>query len=157
MGIEKRRIYVEWNKKNAPKKCITRIEQYINQGINNLEVIAPKKTKTYPNVCVPVAAIFEWYESKGVKFNYIFRGDNNYVKHTCLHEPLVAEKLLNSSEMKFALDKVWKYSTPEGVNALVTAIVNAVRESDVLEEGNLIGAEWCINEIMDNQFYFGIK
>lgn len=46
--------------------------------------------------------------------------------------------------------KVWKYSTSEGVNALVTGIINAIRETDILEFGNLTSTEWCINEIMDN-------
>lgn len=145
-----KRVYIDWDKTNAPRKCINRLEKCIQEKIYDIDIVAPKDTKTYPNICVPLAGIFEWYKSRGINFNYIFIGDNNYVRHTSMNMPLVVEELLDSSEIKFSLDKVWKYSTSEGVNALVSGIINAIRETDVLESGNLTSTEWCINEVMDN-------
>ncbi len=147
---KEKRIYIDWDKSNAPKKCINRLERCIQEGIYNVEIRAPRDSKTYPNVCVPLAGIFEWSTKKGLNFKYCFGGESNYVRHTVLNKPLVVEGLLNSSELRFPLDKVWKYSTSEGVNALVTSFINAIRESDVLEVGTLVSTEWCINEVMDN-------
>lgn len=147
---ERKRIFIDWDKVNAPQKCINRLEKCIQLGIYNVVIVAPKKVKTYPNICVPLAGIFEWYRSRGIQFEFKFPGESNYVRHTLLNNPLKVENCLNNADVKFALDKVWKYNTSEGVDALVTGIVNAIRESDVLEAGNLTSVEWCINEVMDN-------
>lgn len=50
---------------------------------------------------------------------------------------LILTLCFKRKQLKFPLDKVWKYSTPEGVNTLVTAIIHILRESDVLEPGVL--------------------
>ena len=144
-----KKVYVEWGNAEAYKKVIRKIENNIKNSNFNINIMAPSDMKTYPNVCVPLAATFDWYREKGVVYNFKFPG-KNYVKHTLFYKPLIVEEHLNSAEVKFALDKVWKYSSPEGVDALVTGIVNAIREADVLEAGNLTSVEWCLNEVMDN-------
>lgn len=148
--MNSKRLLVDWDRSRTIGRCINVLEEYVRQGINKVEVVAPYNAKTYPNVCVPLAAIFEWYKRKGIDFKFRYSGDNNYIRHTLVGKPLVAEEMLDKADLKFPLDKVWKYSTPEGINALVTAYINAIRESAILEEGNLIGAEWCLNEVMDN-------
>lgn len=148
--MQNKRMYVEWEHVKAPRKCISRLDKYIKENIKTVNILAPSDVTTYPNVCVPLAGIFEWYAQKGIQFNYLFPGENNYVRHTSFNRPLIVEELLDKPDLKFSLDKVWKYKTPEGVNALVTALVNSIRESDVLESGTLISIEWCLNEVMDN-------
>lgn len=146
----RKRIFLHWSSESSPQYCIGRLNELVEKGICDFEIVAPEKTKVYPNICAPLAGIFDWYSGKKINFNFIFLGENNYVRHTCINRPYIVEELLESPELKFPLDKVWKYSTPEGVNALVTAIINILRESDVLEPGVLNSTEWCINEVMDN-------
>ena len=146
----RKRIFLHWNRESAPQACIERLESLMQEGIFEVEIFAPERVTVYSDICAPLAGIFEWYAKKKIRFKFTFPGENNYVRHTSIQKPYVVEELLDSSELKFPLDKVWKYSTPEGVNALVTSIINALRESAVLEPGVLSSTEWCINEVMDN-------
>ena len=148
--MEKKRLYLYWEKSSTPIYCINQIEYAIGRGITTIEIVAPKGIKTYPNVCVPLAGILEWYENRGMNINFFFAGKNNYVQHTAINKPYVVEEEMKNINIRYPLDKVWKYSTPEGVNALVTAIISALRESAVLETGVLTSTEWCLNEVMDN-------
>ncbi len=89
------------------------VSKFENAGEKEFSNVAPSKTKTYPNVCVPLAALMEWYKERGIVFKYSFPG-TNYVKHTCVNAPLKVEDMLNTADIVYPLDKVWKYNSTEG-------------------------------------------
>jgi len=108
-------------------------------------------SRTYPNICVPIAATIDYYKNSGIDFKFIHDQErNSYLQHTMFYEPCVVEDLIGVSEINYPLDKVWRFGTAEGVNALVNAFIKTVRESDELGPGVLNSIEWCINETMDN-------
>lgn len=157
MKEELEKIDVYWNSPSAAHnldKTVSRLSKY---GEKVFEIFAPTNVQTYPNVCVPLAALMDWYKTKGHEFRCQFLGTNNYIEHTCLNRPLQVESLMNTTEMMFPLDKVWKYNSAEGENALVTAIVNAVRESIEVGKGVISSIEWCLNEVMDNVLQHSIS
>lgn len=145
-----KKIYIYWSSPSAAHELDKTVSKLSKYGEKNFTIVAPKHIRTYPNVCVPLAALMDWYKSKGYEFSCQFLGMNNYVEHTCINEPLQVEDLMNSPELLFPLDKVWKYNSAEGENSLVTAIVNAVRENIEVEKGVIRSIEWCLNEVMDN-------
>lgn len=121
------------------------------KGYNDFRIILSTNQRTYPNICAPIAGIINYYEEKGFNFDFYYESSYyDYLKHTLFDKPLEAEKNTNSIEMAYPLDKVWKYETSQGVNALVTAYITSVRQTAVLGEGVIKGLEWCINESMDN-------
>lgn len=123
----------------------------INKGYYDFKIIIQENSKTYPNICVPIAGTINFYREKGLSFEISHEATyQDYLRHTTFDSPLIVEENLNGLELLYPLDKVWCYSTSEGVNSLVTAYINTVRQSDVIEPGVLAGIEWCINETMDN-------
>lgn len=144
------KIYVYWDSQGAAHNLDSVVSRFSKKGEKEFNIVATKKVKTYPNVCVPLAALMEWYKEEGLVFKCFFPGENNYVKHTRLDKPLQVENMMTSSELAFPLDKVWKYCSAEGENALVTSFVNAIRECVEVEKGVISSLEWCINEVMDN-------
>lgn len=50
-------VYIDWDKINAPRKCINRLEKCIQEKIYSIDIVVPKDTKTHPNICVPLAGI----------------------------------------------------------------------------------------------------
>lgn len=145
-----KKIYVYWNSPSAAHMLDQVVSRFVQKGEKEFLIVAPSHIKTYSNVCVPLAALMDWYKEKGVMFQCYFPGSNNYVKHTCLSDPLQIEDMMTSAELRFPLDKVWKYHTAEGENELVTAFVNAIRECIEVEKGVMGSIEWCLNEVMDN-------
>lgn len=152
-----KKIYIYWSSPSAGHELDKIVSKLSKSGETIFTIVAPNNIRTYPNVCVPLAALMDWYKSKGLEFRCQFLGINNYVEHTCLTEPLQAENMMNSAELLFPLDKVWKYNSAEGENALVTAVVNAIRENIEVEKGVINSIEWCLNEVMDNVLQHSIS
>lgn len=116
-------------------------------GHKNL-TITVRESRTYSNVCAPIAGVIQYYREQGIKINLeCYR--NSYVRHTRIWNPLSIEQCVES-EKYYPLDKVWTFSTSEGVNDLVSAYILALRKSDIVESGVIESVEWCLNEVMDN-------
>lgn len=152
-----KKIYVYWSSRSAAHNLDYIVSSLAKFGEKTFEIVAPDHVRTYPNVCVPLAALMDWYKSKGYEFICRFLGTSNYVEHTSLNEPLQVENMMGATDLLFPLDKVWKYSSAEGENAIVTAIVNAVRENIEVERGIISSIEWCLNEVMDNVLQHSIS
>ena len=122
-----------------------------NKGYSNFRINLTKAERTYPNICVPIAGAIDFYRTRRVNFDFVVEEKkNSYLQHTSFHTPLIVEDLIGKRELSSPLDKVWRFSTSEGVCKLVDAYVSAIRESDEVAKGVLDSLEWCINETMDN-------
>lgn len=153
--MEKINIY--WNSPNAAHILDNIVSMHSQRGEKNFKIVAPSQALTYPNVCVPLAALMDWYKLQECNFECDFLGMKNYVQHTCLHNPLQVENRMDSSDLLYPLDKVWKYNSDRGEASLVTAIVTSIRENIEVEKGVISSIEWCINEVMDNVLQHSIS
>jgi hypothetical protein len=102
---------------------------------------------TFPNVCVPIAGLLDVYRDDGVEFSKTRVPE--FLENTRLFNPAIVidSQLLLSQR---PLNTVWRYSTPEEVNTLVTTYLREVSRIVVCEVGVIQGLEWCLNEVMDN-------
>lgn len=98
------------------------------------------------NVCAPIAGIIDFHRRSGVKIQ-VNCPRNSYAKHVKIYNPIVIEEIVSD----FApFDKVYSFSSEEGVQKIVSMYSNALRQGDELENGVIQGLEWCMNESIDN-------
>lgn len=143
-------ISLSLDRHTAVKALNDQILAGIRQGYNAFN-ISVKKTATYSNVCAPVAGILDYYKRQGCIFTlYYEESPYIYASHTQIDAPKVAEDFINTVELNYPFDKVWIYSSTEGVNALVNSYIKALRQQAVLEDGVIRSLDWCLNESMDN-------
>lgn len=117
------------------------------QGYTDL-IVTIRPSRTYSNVCTPIAGVIEHYRSRGLKIQVRFP-KRDYVQHTKFWNPVKIESC-NEAEKFFPFDKVWTFETSEGVNILVSSFLLELRKSDIIKEGVIQSIEWCLNEVMDN-------
>lgn len=143
-------INPEFSRIQTPKFVNDMILCNINRGFSEFNILVPVDAKTYPNIAVPVAGIIDYYRNQGNEFHFIYSDQKDYIHHIRLENPFSAEEFIDKLEMNYPFDKVWKFETSEGVNALVTSCIGFIRESDEMGKDMLSGIEWCLNETMDN-------
>lgn len=119
------------------------------KGFTDFELVV-KNEKTYSNVCAPVAGVLDYYREQNYEFNVIYENKESYVELTHFESPLIVESILLQGAIISPFNKVWKFTSPDGINALVSAFVLAIRQADIIEEGVISSLEWCLNETMDN-------
>ena len=146
-------------RKNIPEFVLlldktSRVQQFNDWLLSNKKhgekmfKVKVKPSRTYSNVCAPIAGVIEHYRKLGLNIHVDYPKEE-YVRHTRFWSPIAIENCAES-EKYFPFDKVWTFETSEGVNSLVSAFVLELRKSDIIEEGVLTSIEWCMNETMDN-------
>ena len=123
------------------------ITSRIKMGEKRL-IIDIKPSRTYSNVCAPIAGVIEHYRDHGLQINVKYK-KGDYVRHTRFWSPLAIEDCVES-EKYYPFDKVWTFSTSKGVCDLVSAYILELRKSDIIKNGVIESVEWCLNEVMDN-------
>lgn len=101
----------------------------------------------YPNVCVPLAGLLEYYQIDR-HYSFQYKEVPNFLSITNTLKPLVIED--NDQHRKSPLDIVWKFSNADEVFSLVNSYLDFVSKSARCQNGVIQGLEWCLNEIMDN-------
>lgn len=132
-------------------KCVSDFIRTMYNGISNEYndfYIHWEGTAVYPNACVPIAGIIEYYRQKGVEF-HIDIATSEYLNGCHFIQP----QYLSDSEM-LALhnpfDQVFRYDTSAQVAAFTQKCVDCISRQTVCESGILESLIWCINEVMDN-------
>lgn len=115
---------------------------------NQKLIINVKPSRTYSNVCAPIAGVLEYYRDQGLNIRVNFP-KHDYVRHTSFWNPVEIENCADADKF-YPFDKVWTFSTSAGVNELVSALILELRKSDAIESGVIETVEWCLNEVMDN-------
>lgn len=101
----------------------------------------------FPNVCVPLAGIIDFYKNLSIKF--IYENIPRYIESNNILEPLnVGENQIQLR--RSALDILWRFNSAEDIQLLVDIFVETVSQAVVCEVGVLEALTWCLNEIMDN-------
>lgn len=118
-----------------------------NRGYQEFVLDCGAVNAAYPNVCVPIAGLLDYYKRNEVDFTPNRAPD--FLLNTGLLAPLVvAESAVQLSQRP--LNTIWKYSSAEEVNTLVNVFLREVSRNAVCETGVIQGLEWCLNEVMDN-------
>lgn len=142
-------IYLYMDSPTAIKTLNDKIIFGIKKGFLDFTLIVKNK-KTYSNVCAPVAGVLDYYRKQNYEFDVVYENKESYVALTHFDSPLVVESVLLQGSITLPFNTVWKFTSPEGINALVSAFVLAIRQADIIEEGVVSSLEWCLNETMDN-------
>lgn len=98
------------------------------------------------NVCAPIAGIINYHRKNGVKI-HINCPKDSYANHVRIYNPIIIEDSVNELS---PFDKVYSFSSEEGVHKIVNMYSLALRQGDELENGVIQGLEWCMNESIDN-------
>lgn len=101
----------------------------------------------YPNACVPIAGILDYYRSERTTTFETLNVSDYLVRTKTLSPEIVGD---SPSHQKYPLNTVWKFSSADEVHSLVNAYLDAVVSAAECQNGVLQGLEWCLNEIMDN-------
>lgn len=126
----------------------------IKNGVQQIPILC-KSTQTYSNVCAPVSAVLEYYRNLGIHFDIQYTNEDKkaiFVLQSHFDCPLIVEDPDNKGDLQHPFNKVWKFSTEQGIYELASAFVLALRKADTVAEGIIQSVDWCINETMDNVF-----
>lgn len=102
----------------------------------------------YPNACVPIAGIIDYYAQTGVTFIYDI-DSSSYLSKCGFTSPFVLTREELQQE-KYPFDKIFLYEDSGQVADITQAYVDAISHQSLCEPGVLNGLTWCINEVMDN-------
>lgn len=103
--------------------------------------------RVFPNVCVPVAGIIDYYRTD-LDVAFEFENEPDFLSHTKMKSPLVYG--IDHETRTTPLNTVWKFATAEEIHMLVDGILEEVSRAAVCQTGVIQGLEWCLNEVMDN-------
>lgn len=98
------------------------------------------------NVCAPIAGIIDYHRGNGVLI-HVNCPRTSYANHVRIYNPIEIET--SASDIS-PFDKVYSFSSEEGVSKIVTMYSFALRQGDTLEAGVIKSLEWCMNESIDN-------
>ena len=118
------------------------------RGYKEVELTGNAKA-FFPNACVPISGIIQYYKRKGITFN--FKSNGNYLDKCRFIDPYFYRDEDNLELAYIApLDKIFRFDSSKQVASLSQAYVNAISSLDECETGVLDSISWCINEVMDN-------
>lgn len=124
----------------ALKDCLSR-------GWKSIEVEI-KATRVFPNACLPICGIIQYYHSQGIAFNF-----NIPKKHYLLTCGFIAPFYKEAEEIEkelFPFDKIFAFDSISQIGNLTQAYINSISHQIECNEGVITGLSWCINEVMDN-------
>lgn len=134
-------------------KCVSDFILHINlciqEGYQKI-FIECTASRIYPNACVPIAGIIQYYKRQGIEFSFELESDS-YLNKCLFSEPYSCSDEDNpNTAYAFPLDKVYKFNSSPQVGDLSQAYVNTLSSLCECESGVLDSINWCINEVMDN-------
>ncbi|OJU97047.1 hypothetical protein BGO18_02615 [Candidatus Saccharibacteria bacterium 47-87] len=106
-----------------------------------------KNETVYANIAVPLAAFCDNLRTNsGVVFR-LHETPNSFVDKRLI-EPISFGFNEHSNN---PLNKVWKFESPEDVFGIVTLLIDAIRERELITNKDaLVSLEWSLNEVVDN-------
>ncbi len=116
-------------------------------------IIVSEAERIFPNACVPIAGIIDYYKEKRVNFSFDIP-EKGYLNKCEFNSP----KEMSSIEIKSLanpFDILFRYSESSQVAALTQAYIDSLSHIVECEKGVVDGIIWCINEVMDNVLIHG--
>ncbi len=110
--------------------------------------------KVFPNACVPISGIIQYYKTaRKMEFHFEILPDN-YLYQCGFTEPIYEDKETLEKERN-PFGKIYRYNETGQVAALTQAYINAISRQVTCSEGVISSLIWCINEVMDNVLVHG--
>lgn len=138
-------ISIKLNRFTQAKYLNDCILHEISKGNNEITVNI-EESFSGSNVCAPIAGIIDYHRNNGILIT-VNCPKNSYANHVRIYNPIVIEDITSENS---PFDKVYSFSSEEGVSRIVTMYSFALRQNDVLENGVIQSLEWCMNESIDN-------
>lgn len=142
---DERKISIKLNRFGQAKYLNDCILHEINRG-NNKVTVNIVDSFSGSNVCAPISGIIDYHRQNGVKI-HVNCPPSSYANHVRVYSPIIVED--NYPDIS-PFDKVFTFSTDEGVARIVSMYSLALRQGDELENGVIQSLEWCMNESIDN-------
>lgn len=105
--------------------------------------------RVYPNGCVPMAAIVQYYKSIDLRIR--IANESFLVSRSHFRNPLEATKE-NLSAAEDRLSVLWVYFNYEQCFDLANCLIEELSERVEFGEGVLPALNWCLFEVLDNVF-----
>lgn len=124
----------------------------VNNGLYNnpfdkkIQIYMKSDFFSPPEVIAPITGIIDALKSSG--FDCYIEYNDNSLRSCGMHDPFTVAR--NEYELLSPMYKVWKYSSPEEVYQIVTALVKFLNTKVVCATGVVEAFEWTVNEVMDN-------
>lgn len=103
----------------------------------------------FPNICVPIAAVIQNYQSDQFCIKCDWDDCDSYISSTQVSSPLLITENVEFVKTH-PLDIVWKFGSSDEVQLFVDALQEYLSSAFVAVDGLLEGLIWNINEVMDN-------
>ncbi|WKZ40365.1 MAG: STAS-like domain-containing protein [Anaerolineales bacterium] len=120
----------------------------ISKGFDNFSLVFSNHISgAFPNACVPIAGIIEYYRGQGLEIDAEIVPD--LIKSTSILSPLRVFE--NENLIKQApLSKVWKFENSSDIHRLVDCFAEEVSRQAFCGKDVIESLEWSLNEVMDN-------
>lgn len=137
----------ECNHAKCASDFLIALKEAIERGYVDI-VIRSDALTYFPNACVPIAGMINYYQSQGISF--INELDLNDHLNKCGVFSPYRESREELQAEKHPFDKIFLYEDSGQVADITQSYIDAISHMSVCEEGVLNGLTWCINEVMDN-------
>ena len=67
-----KKLYLNWNNKNTLRQFIEQMEYCKSSSEKEVNIVAPDRMRTYPDICAPLSALIDEYKDRGYKFTFNF-------------------------------------------------------------------------------------
>ena len=151
-GVERTKNTITIKRLGHPK-CVSDfircIKDCILHGYTDIYVDSIAEV-IYPNACVPIAGIIQYYITQGISFSYNL-DERSYLNKCAFTAPRHYSDDDNLDvAYAYPLDKIYKFDSFLQVAKLSQAYVDAISHLCICEPGVIDSISWCINEVMDN-------
>ena len=129
------------------------VARALKRGNSKIKLRVKEDCHCYPNICVPLAGIIDYYKTKeAVEFIPGKSWTNSSSNYIGILEPYEFGK---TNPPDSFLGKIWKFS-PETQYEIVSGIVESLRRSSTVGKDILLGFELALNEVTDNTLLHSI-
>jgi hypothetical protein len=124
----------------------------ISRGFTDIKIIS-SEVRAFPNACVPIAGIIDYYAKNGINFTFQI-SESCYLNNCGFITPY--EMPANDIEsLENPFDKIFRYNESSQVASLTQAYIDTLSHFTQCNQGVVDGIIWCINEVMDNVLVHG--
>ena len=122
------------------QKCL--LEQYRDIHI----VLQP--SVAYPNACVPISGIIQYYIRNGIQFTFEYH-ENTYLIKCAFEQPYsYSDEDDLENAYAFPLDKIFVFNSSRQTAKLSQAYTDIISKQCECEEGVLDSINWCVAEVI---------
>jgi len=140
-------VFTQLNKPKNVSNFLTLLKNGIAEGYDHFLLDFNLIKSFFPNVCVPIAGILDYYAEKDIDFEY--KNIPALLEKTAVMSPLLVSENTETLK-KNAINKIWRFENSSDIHSLSSAFIQELLKLDTFSNGVIESLEWCIYEVMDN-------